>query len=52
VNLLGDNIDVMKEDSEILINAFEEVGLEINAERAKCMLISCHQSACQNRDVK
>jgi hypothetical protein len=29
-----------------------EVGLEINIEKTKYMLLSCHQNAGQNRDVK
>jgi hypothetical protein len=40
VNLLGDNIDTMKRNTETLIDASEEVGLEIN------------QNAGQNRDIK
>jgi hypothetical protein len=31
VNLLGENIDTMKENSEILIDASKEVGLDVNA---------------------
>jgi hypothetical protein len=40
VNLLGDNIDS------------KEVGLEINVERTKYMLLSHHQNVGQNRDIK
>jgi hypothetical protein len=29
----------------------EEVGLEVNAERTKYMLLSCHQNAGQNRNI-
>jgi hypothetical protein len=35
VNLLGDNIDTMKKNTEILIDASKEVGLEINVEKTK-----------------
>jgi hypothetical protein len=37
VNLLGDNIDTIKKDTETLIDASKEVGLEINAEKTKYM---------------
>jgi hypothetical protein len=41
VNLLGDNIDTIKKNTETLIDAIEEVGLEINAEKTNicCCLI-------------
>jgi hypothetical protein len=32
VNLLGDNIDTMKKNTEILIDVSKEIGLEINIE--------------------
>jgi hypothetical protein len=44
VNLLGDNIDNMKKNSDILIDASEEVGLEINVDKTKYMLLSRHQN--------
>jgi retron-type reverse transcriptase len=52
VNLLGDNIDTVKKNTETLIDASKEVGLEINAEKTKYMLISRHQNVGQNRDIK
>jgi hypothetical protein len=52
VNLLGDNIDTVKKNTETLIDASKEVGLEINVEKTKCMLLSHHQNAGQNRDIK
>jgi hypothetical protein len=52
VNLLGDNIDTIKKNAEALIDASEEVGLEINVEKLKYMLLSCHQNVGQNRDIK
>jgi hypothetical protein len=35
-----------------LINASKEVGLEVNAEKTKYMLLSRHQNAGQNHDIK
>jgi hypothetical protein len=32
VNLLGDNIDIMKKNTETLIDASKKVSLEVNAE--------------------
>jgi hypothetical protein len=52
VNLLGDNIDTIKKTTETLINANNEVGLEINVEKTKYMLLSRHQNARQNHDIK
>jgi hypothetical protein len=52
VNLLGDNIDTTKKNIETLIDANKEVGLEINIEKTKCMLLSRHQNVGQNRDLK
>jgi hypothetical protein len=42
VNLLGDNIDTVKKNTETLIDAGKEVGLEINLEKTKYMLLSRH----------
>jgi hypothetical protein len=52
VNLLGDNIDTVKKNTETLIDANKEVGLEINVEKTKYMLLSRHQNVGQNRDIK
>jgi hypothetical protein len=51
LNLLGDNINTMKENTEALIDASKEVGLEVNAEKTKYMLLSRRQNAGQNHDI-
>jgi hypothetical protein len=51
-NLLGDNIDTIKKNTEILIDFSKEVGLEINVHKTKYMLLSRHQNIGQNREIK
>jgi hypothetical protein len=52
VNLLGVTIYTIKKNMEILIDASKEVGLEINVDKTKYMLLSRHQNVGQNRDIK
>jgi ABC-type siderophore export system fused ATPase/permease subunit len=52
VNLLGDNTDTIKKKTETLIDGSKEVGLEVNAEKTKYMLLSRHQNAGQNKNIK
>jgi hypothetical protein len=51
VNLLGDNITI-KKNTESFIDASKEIGLEINVEKNKYMLLFRHQNVGQNRDIK
>jgi hypothetical protein len=50
VNLLGDNIDTINKNTEILIDVSKEVSLEVNVEKTKYTLVSRDQSAGQNRE--
>jgi hypothetical protein len=52
VNLLGGNIDIIKKNTETLIDANREVGPEINEEKTKYKLLSRPQNSGQNRDIK
>jgi hypothetical protein len=52
VNLPGDNIDTIKKNTGTLTDASKEVGLEISIEKTKYMLLSYHQNAGQNQDIK
>jgi hypothetical protein len=40
VNLLGDNIDIINKNTEYLIDASKEVGLEVNVEKTRYVLVS------------
>jgi late competence protein required for DNA uptake (superfamily II DNA/RNA helicase) len=52
MNLLEDNFDAIKKNTETLIDASKEVGLEINVEKTKYMLLSRHQNVGRNRDIR
>jgi hypothetical protein len=43
VSIAGENIDSKKKITEGLLDARKEVGLEVNPEKAKYILISCNQ---------
>jgi hypothetical protein len=45
-------VDTIKENTETLIDVSKEVGLEVNEEKTKYILLSCHQNACQNYYIK
>jgi hypothetical protein len=52
VNLLGDDIDTIKNNTQTLIDAGKEIGLEVNTEKSKYMALSRHQNAGQNHGMK
>jgi hypothetical protein len=51
-NLLENNIQTTKTNTEVIIYASKEVDLEVNTEKIKYMLLSRHQNAGQNRDTR
>jgi hypothetical protein len=51
VNLLGDNIETINRETETIIDAGKEVGLEVNVEKTKYMFVSRDQNADQNLDI-
>jgi hypothetical protein len=52
VNLLGDNIDTINKNTQTVIDASKEVGLEVKVEKTKYMLVSRDQNAGRNREIK
>jgi hypothetical protein len=51
VNLLRDNIDTIKKNTETLIDASKDVSYR-NKQKSKYMLLSHHQNADQKYDIK
>jgi hypothetical protein len=51
VNLLEDNTNATKKNTDILTDASKEAGLDVNPEKTKYMLLSRHQNAGQNHDI-
>jgi hypothetical protein len=51
MNLLGNNVDTIKKNTQTLIDASKEVGLEVNTEKTKYMLVSHHQNARRYHDI-
>jgi hypothetical protein len=52
VNLLGHNIDTINKNTQTLIDAHKEVGLEVNIEKTKYMLVPWSQNAGRDREIK
>jgi hypothetical protein len=52
VNLLGDNIDNTNKNTDTLTDPGKKVGLEVNTEKTKYILLSYHQTAKQNHNIK
>jgi hypothetical protein len=52
VNIVGKNIDTIQRNTNALLDASKGVGLEVNPEKTKYMLVSRCQKAGQRQSVK
>jgi hypothetical protein len=50
--MLGGSTCAIKKNTEALIVASKEIGLEVNAEKTKCIVMSRDQNAGQNHNIK
>jgi hypothetical protein len=52
VNILGGSVHTVKKSAEALVAAVNEIGLEVNADKTKYMVMSRDQNAGRNHSIK
>ena len=52
VNILGGSIHTIRKNTDALLIASKEIGLEVNAEKTKYMVMSRDQNAGQNGNIQ
>jgi len=52
VNILGGSIHTVEENAEALVVATKEIGLEVNADKTKCTVMSPDQNARRSHKIK
>ena len=51
VNMLGENLQTVRKNTEIFIEASKDIGLEVNSEKTKYMITSRQQNIVQNQNI-
>ena len=51
VNMLGENLQTIRENIEILIKASKDIGLEVNSDKNRYVITSRQQNIVQNKNV-
>jgi hypothetical protein len=52
INFTGDSVNTIKENSQTLLEAGRDIGLETNAEKTKYMIMSRHTNSGQNQNIR
>ena len=51
INMLGENLQTVRENAEIFIKATKDIDLEVNSDKTKYMITSRHQNVIQNQNI-
>jgi hypothetical protein len=52
INLLGGDMDTVRENTEILLEVSRDINLEINTEKTKYMILSGQQNSGRNLNIR
>jgi hypothetical protein len=52
VNILGESVHSVKKNTEVLVAATKDIGLEVNADKTKYMVMSRDQNAGRNHNIR